>query len=78
MLSKEQQLLGKEQKRMMKQMNMMKIELSSKLSAIIELLIDLKGGRMGWGEDHLSPKEVEQEMAIDDELTQWRYIIDFV
>ena len=68
MLSKEQQLLGKEQKNMMKQMNIMKTEMSSKLSTIIDLLIDLQGDRMGRGKDQLSPKEVEQEVAANDEF----------
>ena len=54
---------------MMKQMNIIKIEISSKLFAIIELLTDLKGvNRMGWGKDHLSLKEVEQEVVVDDEF----------
>ena len=53
---------------MMKHMNIMKTEMSSKLSAIIELLTDLKSDRIGRGKDHLSPKEVEQDVAADCEV----------
>ena len=53
---------------MMTQMKIMKTEMSSKLSAIIDLLIDLQGDRMGRGEDQLSLKEVEQEVAADNEF----------
>ena len=60
--------MGKEQKSMMKQMNIMNTEMSSKLPAIIHLLTDLQGDRMGRGEDHLSLKEVEQEVAADDKF----------
>ena len=68
MLSKEHQLLGKEQKNVMKKMNIMKTEMYSKSSAIIDLLTDLQGHRTGRGEDQLSPKEVHQEVVADDEF----------
>ena len=53
---------------MMKQMNIMKTEMSSKLSTIIDLLTNMQGDRTGQGEDQLSPKEVKQEVAADDEF----------
>ena len=53
---------------MMKLMNIMKTEMSSKLSVIIDLLTDLQGDRMGQDEDQLRQKEVEQEVTADDKF----------
>ena len=60
--------MGKEKKNMMKQMNIMKTEMSSKLYVIIDLLTNLQGYRTVQGKDQLRPKEVEQEVAVDDEF----------
>ena len=46
----------------------MNTEMSSKLSVIIDLLTNLQRDRMSRGEDQLRLKEVEQEVATDDEF----------
>ena len=53
---------------MMKQMNIMKTEMSTKLCAILDLLTNLQGDRTIWVEDQVRPMEAEKEVAIDDEV----------
>ena len=53
---------------MMKQMNIMKTEMSTKLCAILDLLTNLQGDRTIWVEDQVRTMEAEKEVAIDDEV----------
>ena len=52
----------------MKQMLIMKIEMSSKLSTILDMLINLQGDRTVWVEDQARLMEAEKEVAGDDEV----------
>ena len=61
-------MLGKEQKNIMKQMLIMKIEMSSKLSTILDMLINLQGDMTVWVEDQARLMEAEKEVAGDDEV----------
>ena len=53
---------------MMKERYIMKTEISSKLSVILDLLTNLQGDRMVRVEDQARPMETKKEVAADDEV----------
>ena len=60
--------MGKEQKNMLKQMSLMKKEMSSQLSVILEMLRPLRGDNTVQVEDHGAVMESEKEVHANDQV----------
>ena len=60
--------MGKEQKNMLKQMSIMKKEMSSQLSAILDMLSPLRGDSTVQVEDHGTMIKAEKEVPADDQV----------